>query len=86
MTTEEATVVETVTPEVTPVEVVFDPETEKLYTTSEVATMFSVSSETVRDWIAQGKLPAIRLGSTHLRVTRTNLMKFANHKYEQASA
>jgi excisionase family DNA binding protein len=31
-------------------------------TTSEVANRFRVSSETIRRWVRDGKLPAIRLG------------------------
>jgi excisionase family DNA binding protein len=59
----------------------FDPENDKLYTTQEIATMFSVTSETVRDWISSGRLPAIRLRSGHLRVTRRQAMEFANHRF-----
>ena len=66
------------------VEAPFDPLTEKLYTTTEVAEMFSVTQETVRDWITNGRLKAVRLGSGHYRVTRTVLMSFANHRFASA--
>jgi hypothetical protein len=59
----------------------FDPETDTLYTTAKVAELFSVTQETVRDWISDGKLPAIRLRSGHLRVTRRELVAFANHRF-----
>ena len=59
----------------------FDPTTDKLYTTNEVAEFFSVTSETVRDWITTGKLSAVRLGSGRYRVPRRVLMDFANHRF-----
>lgn len=59
----------------------FDPERDKLYTTRQVAEMFSVKQVTVREWINSGKLPAIRIGSGHLRVIERELRKFASHRF-----
>lgn len=58
-----------------------DTENNKLYTTNQVAEMFSVTPETVRDWIKEGKLPGIILGGRSYRVRRRDLIAFANHKY-----
>lgn len=62
-------------------EPIFDPTQDKLYTTAEAAEIFSVKQETVRDWISSGRLEAIRLRSGQLRITRKQLMAFANHKF-----
>lgn len=59
----------------------FDPDTEKLYTTSQVAEMFSVSKETVRDWIKTGQMPAVRIGTGHFRVRRSTLVEFAEARF-----
>lgn len=54
-----------------------------LYTTKEIAEMFSVTTETVRAWIANGTLPAIQLPGTRgkWRVRREDAIAFANSKY-----
>lgn len=59
----------------------FDPENDKLYTTQEVADIFGVSPETIREWIRSGKLPAIRLKTRQMRVKRSDIAAFAAHKY-----
>lgn len=58
----------------------FDPD-EKLYTTAEVAETFSVTTETVRDWINAKKLPAIQIPGGQYRIKRSALLKFAESKY-----
>ena len=58
-----------------------NPEDNKLYTTIQVAEMFAVTPETVRDWIKEGKLPGIVIGGRSYRVRRRDLIAFANHKY-----
>lgn len=65
-----------------PNEVLIDPDTEKLYKTAEVAELFSVSGETVRDWVKAGKLPGIRLKSGQIRIRRSDLVDFAKEKYQ----
>ena len=50
---------------------------EALYTTREVADRLKVSVETVRDWIAGGKLAAVDLGGrTGYRVREADLKAF----------
>lgn len=56
------------------------PEDNKLYTTLQVAQLFSVTTETVRDWIKDGKLVGVVVGGRY-RVRRRDLISFANHKY-----
>jgi excisionase family DNA binding protein len=54
---------------------------ERLYTTAEIATLFKVTQETVRNWIKQGKLKAIKPGGNHNRITHDALVEFTEHKY-----
>lgn len=56
----------------------------KLFKTSEVAELCAVTEETIRRWIKEGELPAIRMpgGSTgRLRVRKPDLLKFLNERY-----
>ena len=53
---------------------------DKMYTVAYVAEMFAVSKETVRLWIKQQKLDAVRING-YWRVPRSALMTFANHKF-----
>ncbi len=53
----------------------------KLYTTNDVAEMFAVTPETVRNWIIKGKLKAVQTPSQQYRVTRPNLLDFAKSHY-----
>lgn len=61
----------------------FDPDNkdDKLYTTKDVAELFSVTTETVRDWISAGKLPGTQLPTGQYRVRRADLMVFAKSQY-----
>lgn len=59
-----------------------DSEDDKLYTTARVADLFGVTTETVRDWIARGTLKAVKPGGVgQYRIKRSELIRFANHKY-----
>lgn len=60
----------------------FDPDRpdDKLYSTKQIAELFSVTTETVRDWIKDGKLKGAAPGNRY-RVRRGDLIAFANHKY-----
>jgi len=49
----------------------------ELLTTKEVADRFRVTTETVRDWVKLGKLPAQRLGWRTLRFTEEDLEAFS---------
>jgi len=53
----------------------------KLYSTKEVADVFSVTAETVRNWIATGRLKATQVGGHQYRVTRSDLINFAKSHY-----
>lgn len=51
---------------------------EKMITTTEVAEMFGVSGQTVRRWINDGKLDAIKTPGGKLRVRASNAEKLLN--------
>ena len=53
--------------------------TEDLLSTSDVARMVGVHAETVREWIRQGKLPAVALPG-HKRVRRKDLDRLLQPK------
>ena len=53
----------------------------KLYSTAQIAELVSVTTETVRDWIKDGKLKGTAPGGRSYRVRRADLIAFANHKY-----
>lgn len=53
----------------------------QFYTTSQVATLFSVTAETVRDWIERGTLEAIRTPGGKFRITVESVKALANSKY-----
>lgn len=55
-------------------------EFEKLYTVQKVAELFSVTSETVRNWIKSGRLSAVKING-YFRVSNSELKKFANSRY-----
>lgn len=53
-------------------------------TTEEVADYLRVRPSTVRQWIRQGTLPALRVGGTRLgyRIRRSDLDRFIAKHYE----
>jgi excisionase family DNA binding protein len=56
---------------------------EEFMTTTEVARICSVTSYTVRRWITEGKLPAVKLGSAgqaNLRIKRSDLLDFLQQR------
>lgn len=53
------------------------------YTTPEVAEVFEVSTETVRDWIAVGKLKAEKV-NTYNRVSKEEIARFARERYDES--
>lgn len=57
----------------------------KLFTTAQVAELCEVTEETIRRWIKEGGLAAIRMpgGSQgRLRVRKKDLMKFLDERYK----
>lgn len=55
----------------------FDP----LLKVATVAKMFEVRPYTIRQWIKDGKLKAVRLDGGHYRVYQSEVRRYANEKY-----
>jgi excisionase family DNA binding protein len=54
----------------------------KFYSTNAVAAMFEVQPDTVRDWINDGRLRAVKFGKLgHWRVAKEELLRFAHEDY-----
>lgn len=52
------------------------PASERLVSVGRIAREFDCSSSTVRRWIRQGQLPAVRLASGAIRVRREHIENF----------
>lgn len=52
----------------------------KFYSTAEVAELFGVTPETVRDWVKAGKLKSHKIGQ-RVKIRRDDLIAFGNSKY-----
>ena len=52
---------------------------EKMYSISEVAGMFGVHPNTVRNWVSSGKVKEIRIKGT-IRITESELSKVMDGK------
>jgi excisionase family DNA binding protein len=58
------------------------PNKPKLYTTQQIAEIFQVTPETVRDWIVKGKLKGGKApGNNQYRVAYADLITFAKSHY-----
>jgi len=62
------------------------PEFDELMSTKRVATMFGVTTETVRDWIAKGDLPAQQVATKPGRqgrwyIRRSDAVEFAKARF-----
>lgn len=56
--------------------------TDQLMKVSDVAKMFDVTPATVREWIKDGLLPAIKIGNGHYwRVYASEVTALAERKY-----
>lgn len=55
-------------------------ETETWYSTTHVAGIFGVTTETVRNWIDRGVLKGERRGN-HWWVPRTDMLRLANERH-----
>ena len=49
---------------------------DEFLTVAEVAQLLRLNQQTVRNWIDQGSLPAIRVGARRVRIPRTELDAF----------
>jgi excisionase family DNA binding protein len=56
-------------------------EVEPMYSTVKVAELMEVEPDTVRQWISDGKIEAVKLGGRYWRIPRSSLLAFANKKY-----
>lgn len=54
---------------------------EKFYTTNKVGELFEVTAETVRNWIEEGKMKAMKING-QWRVPRSEVLRFANERYK----
>jgi excisionase family DNA binding protein len=63
------------------VTVITPSEEDPLLTAQEVAKIFAVRERTVRDWINEGKITAVKLNGQHWRIQRSEMVRFANEKY-----
>jgi excisionase family DNA binding protein len=55
-------------------------EVKGLYTTTEVAEIFKVSAKTVKRWVANGELKAIKTPGGHYRFTEAAVNKLKKEK------
>jgi excisionase family DNA binding protein len=56
---------------------------ESYLTVAEIAAVLKVNQQTVRNWIDQGRLPALRIGR-RVRVRRSDLEQLLNASYAGA--
>jgi len=54
-----------------------------LLTAEDVARIMKVSIRTVRQWVADGKLAVIQIGSQDYRITREDLNKFIDERRQR---
>jgi excisionase family DNA binding protein len=55
-------------------------ETERSISPNEAADMLGITGEAVKQWIYQGRLPAVRLGNGYWRIKVSDLSQFLNKK------
>jgi excisionase family DNA binding protein len=58
-------------------------EVEHMFSTEKCAELMEVTPHTVRQWIRDGKINAVKLGGRYWRVPRSSILEFANTKYGQ---
>ena len=59
--------------------------TEEFLTVAEVAELLKLNQQTVRNWIDQGSLPALRVGR-RVRIRRSDLNRLLEERYTGASS
>lgn len=52
-----------------------------LMTVDEIASIFSVSKYTVREWLRDGKMKGTKIPGGEWRVQHSEMVRFANEKY-----
>jgi excisionase family DNA binding protein len=57
----------------------------KLYRVSEVASIFSVTSYTVREWLKAEKIEGFRISGGHWRITGAAITEYANKEWGNAN-
>lgn len=57
----------------------------KLYSVEIVAELLDVEEQTIRKWIKEGKLKALKLAGTTLKVSEIELERFVLQAYYQSS-
>jgi excisionase family DNA binding protein len=57
-----------------------DDDLEKLMPTDQVADLFSVTPETVRNWITRGLIKGVKVNG-YWRIPRSEVVRFAKSKY-----
>jgi excisionase family DNA binding protein len=67
------------------VEIVILNELGKLYSIEIVAELLDVEEQTIRKWIKEGKIKALKLAGTTLKVSETELEKFVLQAYYHSS-
>ncbi len=55
-------------------------EPEQLYPSRKVATMFHVTTETIRNWIKEGKIEGVKQGNRWY-IRRSEMIRFANEEH-----
>ena len=58
---------------------------ETFFTVADVAEMLKLNQQTVRNWIDQGKLPALRVGR-RVRIKQSDLQRILDESYTSAGA
>lgn len=61
-----------------------DPLIEKMYRVEEVAKIFDVKPYTIREWIRNGKIQAIKLDTGRFRVYESEIRRFVNERHGAA--
>lgn len=54
---------------------------ETMYSTVKAAEMMEVTPYTVRQWIREGKVKAVKVGGRFWRIPESSLLAFANNLY-----
>ena len=56
---------------------------DEVLTVKDVADLLKLNQQTVRNWIDQGSLPAVRVGRRRVRIKRSDLDQFIEQGYRR---